>query len=134
MRIFRRRARREVPQDVSKHDNNDYTLGKIGKINVVIAVLPDGEYGIASAAGVAKDILHSFPNIRAGFMVGIGGGAPSQKHDIRLVVSSPRDGKAWGALERFAQNDTRSEPPTNRVSGSTVNHPTGGSEWAQGAI
>jgi hypothetical protein len=39
-------------------------------------------------------MLHSFPNIRIGLMVGIGGGAPSQKHDIRLgdvVVSASRD-------------------------------------------
>ncbi|KAK0708547.1 hypothetical protein B0H67DRAFT_672739 [Lasiosphaeris hirsuta] len=42
-------------------------------------------------------MLHSFPNIRIGLMVGIGGGAPSQKHDIRLgdiVVTAPRDGKS----------------------------------------
>ncbi|KAH7134386.1 hypothetical protein EDB81DRAFT_858982 [Dactylonectria macrodidyma] len=40
--------------------------------------------------------MHSFPNIRVGLMVGIGGGAPSKKHDIRLgdiVVSAPREGK-----------------------------------------
>ncbi|KAL7949328.1 hypothetical protein V8C42DRAFT_350993 [Trichoderma barbatum] len=42
------------------------------------------EYGLASVAGVARDMLHSFPNIRIGLMVGIGGGAPSPKHDIRL--------------------------------------------------
>jgi nucleoside phosphorylase len=81
---------------VSPNDNNDYTLGKVGKHNVVIAVLPQGEYGTSSAASVARDMLHSFPNIRIGLMVGIGGGAPSKKHDIRLgdiVVSAPRDGK-----------------------------------------
>ncbi|KAL6692003.1 hypothetical protein J3F84DRAFT_403077 [Trichoderma pleuroticola] len=86
----------EGPEYVSPNDNNDYTLGKIGKHNVVTAVLPGGEYGIASAAIVARDMLHSFPNVRIGLMVGIGGGAPSQKHDIRLgdiVVSVPRDGK-----------------------------------------
>jgi hypothetical protein len=84
----------EGPEYVSINDNNDYTLGKIGKHNVVFAVLPRGEYGIASAAIVARDMLHSFPNVRIGLMVGIGGGAPSQKHDIRLgdfVVSEPRD-------------------------------------------
>ena len=86
----------EGPESVSTNDNNDYTLGKVGKHNVVIAVLPEGEYGISSAAAVARDMLHSFPNVRIGLMVGIGGGAPSQKHDIRLgdiVVSAPRDGK-----------------------------------------
>jgi nucleoside phosphorylase len=84
----------EGPEYVSLHDNNDYTLGKIGKHNVVIAVLPDGIYGIASAAAVARDMLHSFPNVKIGLMVGIGGGAPSPKHDIRLgdiVVSASRE-------------------------------------------
>ncbi|THV63435.1 hypothetical protein D6D28_10688, partial [Aureobasidium pullulans] len=62
---------------------------------VAIAVMPEGEYGQTSATGVIKDMLNSFPNIRIGLMVGIGGGAPSAKHDIRLgdvVVSSPQDG------------------------------------------
>ncbi|KAK1641297.1 hypothetical protein BDP81DRAFT_131052 [Colletotrichum phormii] len=88
--------RHERPREVSQNDSNNYALGKLGDHNVVIAVLPNGEYGIASAAVVAGDMLHSFPNIRLGLMVGIGGGAPSQKHDIRLgdiVVSSPHDGK-----------------------------------------
>ncbi|PHH89663.1 hypothetical protein CDD83_5541 [Cordyceps sp. RAO-2017] len=86
--------RHESPEGV--HDHNEYTLGKVGKHNVVIAVLPDGEYGTTAAASVAGDMLNSFPNIRLGLMVGIGGGAPSRKHDIRLgdvVVSAPRDGK-----------------------------------------
>ncbi|KAH0551181.1 hypothetical protein GP486_007489 [Trichoglossum hirsutum] len=80
------------PEAVSLGDNNNYTLGKFGKHNVVIAVLPEGEYGISSAASVASDMRHSFPNVRIGLMVGIGGGAPSRKHDIRLgdiVVSVP---------------------------------------------
>ncbi|KAH7114725.1 hypothetical protein B0J13DRAFT_533546 [Dactylonectria estremocensis] len=91
----------EGPEQVSPNDNNDYTLGKIGKHNVVIAVLPDGEYGTSRAASVASDMMHSFPNVRIGLMVGIGGGAPSRKHDIRLgdiVVSAPRDGKS-GVLQ-----------------------------------
>lgn len=89
------------PEYVSPNDNNDYTLGKVGKHNVVIAVLPDGEYGTSSAASVARDMLHSFPNVRIGLMVGIGGGAPSPKHDVRLgdiVVSAPRDGNG-GVLQ-----------------------------------
>jgi nucleoside phosphorylase len=86
----------EGPEYVSPNDNNDYTLGKIGKHYTVIAVLPDGEYGISSAARVASRMLLSFPNVRIGLMVGIGGGAPSRRHDIRLgdiVVSATRDGK-----------------------------------------
>ena len=72
------------PENFSAGDNNDYTLGGIGGHNVVLVTLPDGEYGISSAETVARDMLHSVPNIRIGLMVGIGGGAPSQKHDIRL--------------------------------------------------
>jgi nucleoside phosphorylase len=85
----------EGPEYVSPNDTNHYTLGKIGKHNVVIAVLPDNEYGKSSAASVARDMLHSFPNVRIGLMVGIAGGAPG-KHDIRLgdiVVSSAGNGK-----------------------------------------
>jgi nucleoside phosphorylase len=74
------------------HDDNIYTFGRIGHHNVVIACLPKGKYGLTSAASVARDMRRSFPSIRFGLMVGIGGGAPSRKHDIRLgdvVVSSP---------------------------------------------
>ena len=87
----------DVPEFVSPKDNNVYTLGRVGKHNVVVAALPDGEYGTAAAASVARDMLHSFPNVRIGLMVGIGGGAPSSKHDIRLgdiVVSAPRNGQS----------------------------------------
>ncbi|KAJ3532443.1 hypothetical protein NM208_g8432 [Fusarium decemcellulare] len=90
----------EGPEFVSVNDNNDYTLGKVGKHNVVIAVLPHGEYGLSSAASVARDMLHSFPNVRVGLMVGIGGGAPSSKHDIHLgdvVVSA--SSKGTGVLQ-----------------------------------
>lgn len=69
----------EPPELLSQHDTNEYTLGRLGKHNVVIAVLPDGEYGRASAASVAANMRNSFPNIRLGLMVGIGGGAPSEK-------------------------------------------------------
>ncbi|KAJ6028867.1 hypothetical protein N7540_004443 [Penicillium herquei] len=65
--------------------------------NVVICVVPLGEYGTSSAAQVARDMLHSFPNVRIGLMVGIGGGAPSPQHDIRLgdvVVSTPLNGRS----------------------------------------
>ncbi|KAJ5685122.1 hypothetical protein N7536_007741 [Penicillium majusculum] len=88
------------PQFLAPSDNNDYTLGKIRQHNIVIAVLPNGEYGITSAACVARDMLHSFPNVRIGLMVGIGGGVPT-RHDIRLgdiVVSSPGHGKG-GVLQ-----------------------------------
>lgn len=50
---------------------------------------------------VARDMLRSFPNVRIGLMVGIGGGAPSPRHDIRLgdVVVSSRDGDKGGVFQ-----------------------------------
>ncbi|KAF5507555.1 Kinesin light chain [Colletotrichum aenigma] len=86
---------------VAPNDNNNYALGKIGRHNVVIAVLPDGGYGTNAAGAVARDMLHSFPNVRIGLMVGIGGGAPSSKHDVRLgdVVVSSRDGGKGGVFQ-----------------------------------
>jgi hypothetical protein len=82
----------ERPEDIPSNNDNDYTLGRIRKHNVVIVVLPVGEYGIAAAASVAKDLSHSFPNVRIGLIVGIGGGALSRMYNIRLgdiVVSAP---------------------------------------------
>ncbi|KAJ5982658.1 hypothetical protein N7451_012758 [Penicillium sp. IBT 35674x] len=86
----------EAPRYLSPQNKNDYTLGRIGRHNVVLSVLPLGSYGTSSAGRVAEDMLHSFPNVRIGLMVGIGGGAPSPNHDIRLgdiVVSIPSNGR-----------------------------------------
>jgi nucleoside phosphorylase len=65
------------PESIPLQNKNDYNLGRIGRHNVVICVLPLGEYGISLAARVAEDMLHSFPNVRIGLMVGISGGALS---------------------------------------------------------
>lgn len=83
------------PGSIAISDTNTYTLGSISGHRVVLAVLPEGEYGVGSAASVITNILRSFPNIRIGLMVGVGGGAPTSANDIRLgdvVVSSPKDG------------------------------------------
>ncbi|KAF4549346.1 Ankyrin repeat-containing protein 25 [Elsinoe fawcettii] len=72
-------------------DNNDYTLGRIGRHNVVIAVCPRGQDGLVPAASVARDLARTFLDVRIALMVGIGGCAPSIEHDIRLgdvIVSS----------------------------------------------
>jgi nucleoside phosphorylase len=84
------------PEQIALGDNNAYELGVMAGHKVVIAVLPHGEYGTTTAATVARDMLSTFPNIKIGLMVGVGGGAPTNSNDIRLgdvVVSSPKDGK-----------------------------------------
>ncbi|KGO66230.1 Nucleoside phosphorylase [Penicillium italicum] len=109
----------------SPNDINTYMLGKISKHNVVIACLPYGSYGTSSASNVATNMLRSFPNVRIGLMVGIGGGAPTPDRDIRLgdiVVSSPGDGKG-GVLQHdfgkriqeqdFYETGFLNRPPTS---------------------
>lgn len=85
------------PEYLSPHNKNDYILGRINKHNIVISVLSIGKYGTSSAARVAEDMIHSFPNIRISLIVGIRRGAPSLKNDIRLgdiVVSIPSNGQS----------------------------------------
>lgn len=75
-----------------RSDNNIYTLGSIGEHNVAIACLPS--YGTTNAATAANSMRFTFPNVRFGLMVGIGGGIPGTREDIRLgdiVVSKPND-------------------------------------------
>ncbi|EGU86437.1 hypothetical protein FOXB_03045 [Fusarium oxysporum f. sp. conglutinans Fo5176] len=114
----------EGPREVAQNDNNNYALGRIGSHNIVIAVLPDKEYGTAVAAAVARDMLGSFPNIRIGLLVGIVGGAPSPNHDIRLgdIVVSSRDGGKGGVFQydfgktiqnqSFQETGFLDQPPT----------------------
>ena len=87
----------DLPRD--GNDTNTYTLGRIGQHNVVIAGLPAGTLGANAAAACASNLLRSFPKIRFGLMVGVGGGAPGAPSDDsdenlhlgNVVVSVP-----WG--------------------------------------
>jgi nucleoside phosphorylase len=87
----------EEHQDIppNNKDSNIYTLGSIGSHNVVLACLPAGQMGTNSAVAVAIQMKTTFPAIRFGLMVGIGGGVPSKGADVRLgdiVVSQPVNG------------------------------------------
>lgn len=77
---------------LSAADSNHYALGSMGRHKVVAACLPDGEYGTNSAADVAANLRRSFHLVKFCLLVGIGGGVPSSRNDIRLgdvVVSKP---------------------------------------------
>ncbi|KAK6537184.1 hypothetical protein TWF694_011381 [Orbilia ellipsospora] len=65
------------------NNNNTYRLGSIRGHNIVIACLPNAQYGTNNAANVLTNLIRTFPCIRLGLMVGIGGGVPSMA-DIRL--------------------------------------------------
>ncbi|CZR48608.1 uncharacterized protein FPRO_04068 [Fusarium proliferatum ET1] len=112
----------ESPAHREANDFNVYSFGKIKGHMVVVAVMPNGQYGTASAATVAKDMIRSFRNIRFGLMVGIGGGAPTKQHDIRLgdiVVSSPTPGQSGvfqydfgkATKEGFQPTASHNKPP-----------------------
>ncbi|KAN0070804.1 hypothetical protein V8E54_010969 [Elaphomyces granulatus] len=88
-------------------DDNAYTLGEISGHNIVVACLPSGVYGIASAATVAAHMRITFPSIRFGLIVGIGGGVPGTNNDIRLgdvVVSKPTGG--FGGVVQYDYGKT----------------------------
>lgn len=105
------------------NDNNTYVFGRISEHNVVIGCLPGGRYGMSSAAAVARDMARSFPSLKFALMVGIGGGAPTPKSDIRLgdvVVSMPQ-GNLGGVVQydfgkrlqngRFQRTNQLNAPP-----------------------
>lgn len=94
----------------ARGDDNSYLLGRMKGHNIVIARVGKGTN---AAAHAAANLLRSFPNIRFGLMVGIGGGAPSApntsdpRKDIRLgdVVVSEAE-KGHGKLCRLGFVDT----------------------------
>ncbi len=65
------------------NDSNIYTLGRVDEHNVVVACLPIGQMGTLSAADVAIQMKTSYPYIRFGLIVGIGGGVIGNA-DIRI--------------------------------------------------
>ncbi|GIK07159.1 hypothetical protein Aspvir_002814 [Aspergillus viridinutans] len=108
----------------SAQDPNTYSVGAIQGHNVVIACLPAGVYGTTSAAVVASHLSITFPAIRFGLMVGIGGGVPSKSADIRLgdVVISKPTGHYSGVVQYdygktvsggvFEQTGSLNKPPS----------------------
>ena len=105
-----------------KDDLNDYSFGRIGVHNLVIACLPAGVMGNTPATTVASNMKRSFP-IKIGLMVGIGGGVPSKTVDIRLgdiAVSQPTGSHGgvfqwdYGKTEQggeFHHSGTLDKPP-----------------------
>ncbi|EXA32212.1 hypothetical protein FOVG_16583 [Fusarium oxysporum f. sp. pisi HDV247] len=92
---------RERPRLPTKEgDANIYVLGELSGHNVVLATLP-GNQGKGAAATVATNMTRTFPSIKWRFLVGIGGGVPSDKHDIRLgdVVVSMPEGPYGGVIQ-----------------------------------
>lgn len=99
----------DLPQ--APTDSNAYTLGSIGRHNIVVACLPKGRYGNASAGVCVKDMVKTFPSLKIGLMVGIGGGIPSSRVQLGDVVVSTPVGPYPGVI----QWDLGKRPPDGRV-------------------
>ncbi|KAF3922895.1 hypothetical protein ABW20_dc0100236 [Dactylellina cionopaga] len=126
------------------NDDNIYTLGSIGKHNIVIACLPKGKLGAVSAATVAVQMAGTFTSIKFVLMVGIGGGVPN-KGKIRLgdvVVGTPT-GKFPGVVQwdfgkatkgSFERTGALNNPPKSlltAISKLETHHEMHGSEIAR---
>ncbi|KAI5459592.1 hypothetical protein BGZ63DRAFT_360315 [Mariannaea sp. PMI_226] len=104
------------------NDPNTYTLGSVGTHNIVIACLPEGKIGSNSAATVATWMTSTFPLIKVGLMVGIGGGIPPKVRLGDVVVSTPA-GEYPGVVQwdfgkaeegdKFKQVGCLNNPPTS---------------------
>jgi hypothetical protein len=127
----------ERPAGLATHDTNEYTFGQISEHNIVIAVLPEGNYGTDSAVSVATKMQASFPNLRIGLLVGIGGGVPSRRHDIRLgdvVVSAPRDGYGGVFQYDFGKSIHGEVFHNTRLLNQSPTNTTYGNGWTDGTL
>lgn len=88
-------------QRKARTDDNTYAIGRIYEHNVVIACLPIGNTGISPATTVIENMQTTFINLRFCLLVGIGGGIPNHKDDIRLgdVVVSVPEGAYGGVVQ-----------------------------------
>ncbi|KAJ5765631.1 Pfs NACHT and ankyrin domain-containing protein [Penicillium odoratum] len=93
-------------------DINQYVLGRIDKHYVVIASVPDRNEP-TSASIVVANMLRTFSSsLRIGLIVGVGGGIPSEKSDIRLgdiVVGSPQENSSGVVQYQMKEVDERRE-------------------------
>ncbi|RDA83108.1 hypothetical protein CP532_4429 [Ophiocordyceps camponoti-leonardi (nom. inval.)] len=71
------------------NDFNIYTLGSMGAHNIVIACLPKGKIGNNAASTVATRLVNTYPSVKFGLLVGIGGGIPPKVRLGDVVVSAP---------------------------------------------
>lgn len=65
-------------------DENNYVLGQIAHLKIVVVCLPSGFLGTTPAAVAAGQMRQTFPALKHFLLVGIGGGMPSKNSDVRL--------------------------------------------------
>lgn len=117
------------PLSKPRNDINSYTLGSIGPHNIAITCLPKGMIGNVPAATVASHLVTTFPSIKAGLMVGIGGGVPSNKVRLGDVVVGTSSGDYPGVVKwdagkvhrqgKFERTGSLNNPPQSLLTALT---------------
>jgi nucleoside phosphorylase len=105
-----------------QNDPNTYTLGSVGKHNVVIACLPKGKVGTIPAATAATWMVSTFPSIKFGLMVGIGGGIPPKVRLGDVVVSTGVVQWDFGKAKQggnFERTGALNDPPSTLLTAIT---------------
>ncbi|KAL5343573.1 hypothetical protein BJX70DRAFT_385361 [Aspergillus crustosus] len=104
------------------YEEDEYATGRIQNHGIVIACLPAGQMGTNAAAATTARMLAAFPSLKHGLLVGIAGGVPSEKADIRLgdVVIGQPDGQYGGVVQydfgKTVPGGLKSNIPTARAS------------------
>ncbi|KAB8245030.1 hypothetical protein BDV35DRAFT_394293 [Aspergillus flavus] len=83
-------------------ESEEHTTGRIYNHEIVITCLPAGQMGTNAAAAVTARMVSSFPSLKVSLLVGIAGGVPSHKADIRLgdvVIGQPE--KIYGGVVQY---------------------------------
>jgi nucleoside phosphorylase len=112
-----------LPRDQNSDYTNNYILGSLQGHNVVVAYPNAGVCGKTSVADVATQLHASYTSIRYNLMVGIAGGVPDTKEDVRLgdvVVSKSTAG--WPGVVQYDVNEEQTEDQS--VRGRALNEPT----------
>ena len=108
-----------LPGDAAANDTDSYILGSISGHNVVVACLSSGETGgPVSASIVAAQMRVHFSAIRLILQVGIAGGVPSMKEDIRLgdiVVNRPTADSPSTLTHHSEKRATNDQPLTTKT-------------------
>jgi hypothetical protein len=107
------------------HGQNAYALWRIGNHNIVIACPPKYQISTNSVAVVSTTMRFSFPSIRFGFMVGIGGGVPNISKKImdnvdNLLMSQQVLASAYRGGLVSHPNDTRTRMASAPASPQTI--------------
>ncbi|KLO99308.1 ankyrin [Fusarium fujikuroi] len=119
----------QQPLSKPRNDINSYTLGSIGPHNIAITCLPKGMIGNVPAATVASHLVTTFPSIKVGLMVGIGGGVPSNKVRLGDVVVGTSSGDYPGVVKwdagkvhgqgKFERTGSLNNPPQSLLTALT---------------